>query len=519
MSTEEGPACEAFKQAQQAFRKRIANTRHYDEILTKTTIGDVYEAASKAQEELAGKGRLKYLSKIEPFLEKLREYASVIEVFVQVKPEVLALIWGPIKLVLLWTTKMRRVMDELATAMVGIGEALPRFAMLAATFETSDTIRAALALFYEDILDFHGTVLDLLQTKRGELLVSMGPFVYAKAGKDLKENFRSLWKKPEKKIELIISNLKKHQDLLREEITLVDIKEAKEARTRAFTHFAKSRSAEESRQYGALKANTATTQYQDRLDWFRNRSVPGCGAWLFREAEFLSWGHSAEAKTSMFWLRGMPGAGKSYLSASVVDHAKSLTRDGGRTLFAFVSYTDGSLLNAKAVILSLLFQSADEDEDFQSVLIQPQEREFRENIGLATLLLQRYLAKAPGATYIIIDGLDEMEEKERQILLQRLDDLSKACGNMRLLISSRIEHDIWAALKGSFASVRVDDKNFGGIQTYVDYRCEKWMNESDFVPEVRREFKELISPLSARATGEFLFKRKISIFCSDRVSI
>lgn len=178
MSSEQDPAYEAFKQAQQAFRKKIANTRHYDEILTKTTIDDVYEAASKAQEELAGQGRLVYLSKIEPFLGKLREYASVVEVFVQAKPEVLALIWGPIKLVLLWTAKMRHVMDNLATAMMDIGEALPRFAMLAATFETSDTIRAALALFYEDILDFHGTVLDLLQTKRGELLLSIELIVY-----------------------------------------------------------------------------------------------------------------------------------------------------------------------------------------------------------------------------------------------------------------------------------------------------------------------------------------------------
>lgn len=324
----------------------------------------------------------------------------------------------------------------------------------------------------------------------------------------MKQNFKSLWKKPEKKVELIIANLKKHQDLLREEITLVDIKEAKEDRTRSLRHFEKVRSAEESRQYSALKANTATTHYQDRLDWFRNRSVPGCGTWLFREAEFLSWESSRETKTSLFWLRGMPGAGKSYLSASVVDHAKSLTKDGGRTLFALVSYTDGALLNARAVILSLLFQSADEDEDFQSVLIQPQEREFRENVGLATLLLQRYLTKASGTTYIIIDGLDEMDERERQILLQRLDDLSKACSNLRLLISSRIEHDILAALKGSFASVRVDEQNFGGIQTYVDYRCEKWMDESDFAPEVRREFKELISPLSARATGGFRFINK-----------
>lgn len=172
MSADEDAGCEAFKEAQQAFRKKIVNERHYDDILRKTTINDVYEATFKAQEELAGKGRLKHLARIQPFLNKLQEYASVIEVFVQVKPEVLALIWGPIKLILLLTTKMRHVMDEVATAMANIGEALPSFRELAATFATSETVRAALALFYEDILDFYGTVLDLLQTKRGEVSFS-----------------------------------------------------------------------------------------------------------------------------------------------------------------------------------------------------------------------------------------------------------------------------------------------------------------------------------------------------------
>lgn len=320
---------------------------------------------------------------------------------------------------------------------------------------------------------------------------------------DFKNNFKSLWKRPEQKLELVISNLKKHQVLLREEITLLDIKEAKEARARSFEHFAKVRTAEDSRQYSALKADVAPTQHRDRLDWFRNRAVIGCAGWLLHDPGFLNWANPRQPKSSLFWLCGIPGAGKTYLTASVVDYAKNLTSDGGRTLFVFVSYADSCLLNARAVILSLLFQAADEDADFQSVLVHPRERGFRENTSLATLLLRKHLIKAPGTTYIIIDGLDEMDECERQVLLARLEDLSKACSNLRLLISSRIEHDILKALKKNSTGVRVDDKNFGAIQRYVDYRCEKWTDESEFVPEVRREFKELISPLSARSGGKF----------------
>ena len=40
------------------------------------------------------------LRRIDPFIQGLQRYAGVVETFVQVKPEVIALIWGPIKLIL-----------------------------------------------------------------------------------------------------------------------------------------------------------------------------------------------------------------------------------------------------------------------------------------------------------------------------------------------------------------------------------------------------------------------------------
>ncbi|KAL1897946.1 hypothetical protein Sste5346_003798 [Sporothrix stenoceras] len=54
---------------------------------------------------------------------------------------------------------------------------------------------------------------------------------------------------------------------------------------------------------------------------------------------------------------------------------------------------------------------------------------------------------ADGPTYIVMDGLDEMDEDERQILLWQLGDLAKHCEDLRLLISSRAEDDISRALR------------------------------------------------------------------------
>lgn len=57
------------------------------------TINDVYKAVEQIQSAQARTRTTRNLRKIQPFLECLRHYGEVIETFVTVKPDVLALIW------------------------------------------------------------------------------------------------------------------------------------------------------------------------------------------------------------------------------------------------------------------------------------------------------------------------------------------------------------------------------------------------------------------------------------------
>jgi hypothetical protein len=166
MSTTD-PVQKAFEDAQEAFRKKLKDERLYEQILTTKKVTDVYEATAKLQETILGKGRLRYLGKIGRFLEKLSSYVSVIEIFIQVKPDMLALIWGPIKLLLQWSSELNSALDQVTNVMERIGQVLPQFTVLVRTFEDSDALRTALALFYEDILDFYRITLDFFRKTRG----------------------------------------------------------------------------------------------------------------------------------------------------------------------------------------------------------------------------------------------------------------------------------------------------------------------------------------------------------------
>lgn len=298
----------------------------------------------------------------------------------------------------------------------------------------------------------------------------------------------------------MIENLEKHSRLMHNEVTILDITEAREARLRSAIYFTQAETYQQHQKYQSLKSRVSPNLHDDRLDQLRNRCVPDCGTWLFRDENFCEWLNDSENTVVWLWLHGIPGAGKTYLTAAAIDHIK----DQHRTLFVFATHAKENGLSALSILQSLIFQAAEDDQDFQSILVESKEREIRGNTSYAVGLLETFLMTA-GPIYIIIDGLDEMEECERQILLQQLEDTSKSCRDLRILISSRAEDDISRVLQHKATSIRVDDKNSGGIQTYVDHRCKAWIAAQSFNRETRLEVLGFISPLSAKANGKFRF--------------
>lgn len=165
MSTD-NPAEQAFEQAQQEFVKDLRAPTLYADIMTAKTIDEVYKAAFDIQAKIGPQGKLRNLAKIKPLLDRLSEYAMVIEVFMQVKPDVIALIWGPIKIILQWSSQISSVIEKVADTLESVGHALPQFAVLAQTFNTSDTVKHALAMFYLDLLDFYRIMIDFFRKTR-----------------------------------------------------------------------------------------------------------------------------------------------------------------------------------------------------------------------------------------------------------------------------------------------------------------------------------------------------------------
>lgn len=81
-----------FEAARDDFLKSVKNSGKHD-FTEFTTAKDVWDATDEIQKRQSQTKTLRGLNRIRPFLEALDQFSSTIEVFLQVKPDILALIW------------------------------------------------------------------------------------------------------------------------------------------------------------------------------------------------------------------------------------------------------------------------------------------------------------------------------------------------------------------------------------------------------------------------------------------
>ncbi len=149
------PAILHFERAIAEFKKNLKDQALYQEILATRSIDQVYDLAEKIQTEQGKTGHLRHLSKMQKYLERLNLYAGVIDTFVQAKPDILALIWGPIKLLIQWTSTLSKSQDAIANITTEIADLLPEFTDMTALFSHNTRLNDVLSLFFQDILDFY----------------------------------------------------------------------------------------------------------------------------------------------------------------------------------------------------------------------------------------------------------------------------------------------------------------------------------------------------------------------------
>jgi NACHT domain len=216
---------------------------------------------------------------------------------------------------------------------------------------------------------------------------------------------------------------------------------------------------------------------------------PNTGTWLLNRDEFLTWKSATDS--SVLWLHGIPGCGKSKLVAHVINHMSPLMDSSMGSFAYFYCLRDAAedeRSRPEEVIRSILRQLSFTGSN-QKVLKQPAAELYElqkekaiehgsETVDRLTLQQSVQLLVAllrNSSTVIIIDAIDELKDEERWRLFEAFDEILGEIedGRVRLFVSSRDNGDIKMKLS-KYTNVYIEaTDNQDDIQRFVNFEVDK----------------------------------------------
>jgi hypothetical protein len=250
-------------------------------------------------------------------------------------------------------------------------------------------------------------------------------------------------------------------------------------------------------------------------------ALQSSGAWLLAEPKFQDW---MRQKSSLLWIAGGPGTGKSYLSAITVSklndvYPQDLAQSSPVVVgYFYVKGNDQDLQNLTNLLKTIAYQIASFDAVFQAnvvtilsrpeVLISP--RKIWENLFLNFYRGSRGNHKA---AMIVIDGLDEAPRKtikELFHLLQTLVDPFQDPPRLSFALFGRPEltEYVEPKMQKILSIIEIGEQNLVDIGLYVKVHVKevlvvRQMLWSKSILAARKLAREIRDRVMAKADGMF----------------
>ncbi|RFU32920.1 hypothetical protein B7463_g3424, partial [Scytalidium lignicola] len=323
--------------------------------------------------------------------------------------------------------------------------------------------------------------------------------------------FESLWPKTLGKLNVIKNNIIAHKSLMNEEVTFESVIRAEEDRRRANDVHERAQEHQDWQSFEVARAGLNPHFYDGDLERLAKESPPEAGQWLEEDDSFEKWSNLDNDTTRIFWLQGIPGAGKTITTSLAICRKKE---QGYNVLFAILSHNWQARDSALKILHSLIFQALLINLELRTLLIEMYKFNFAQlssSTRFAAALLSD-LVKNSGPIFIILDGVDEISPVERHNLLKVLISMVGDCENLRLLISSREESDISSVIGERVPCIRVDRSNSRDIELYVKNEIQQWhkdLSRYGLDDDECSEMADLLKPISSMAKGMFLFAKLV----------
>jgi hypothetical protein len=217
------------------------------------------------------------------------------------------------------------------------------------------------------------------------------------------------------------------------------------------------------------------------------------GQWLFRSTDYNEW---ISGQARHLWLHGIPGAGKTILASFIIQDVKRFCESSGLGDLGWAYY------------YCYFGRNQDESHDFLCWIINqlcrqlkyvPQKLVSLKNLAAAPSLsdlldILSTVVKKFRRVYIIVDALDESQD--RRFILDLLVKIvgDDAFQNISLLTTSRKELDILQAFEGVCSSISLSNPLVDeDICTYVESQLQTDRKFSRWPVSLRTEIRNALT--------------------------
>ncbi|KAH6870864.1 hypothetical protein BKA70DRAFT_1242186 [Coprinopsis sp. MPI-PUGE-AT-0042] len=221
-------------------------------------------------------------------------------------------------------------------------------------------------------------------------------------------------------------------------------------------------------------------------------------------AKFIIW-LDPNGDIKILWGTGIPGAGKTVLASIVIRELEALAAVQGSRIcvcYVYIRYSDRADLSVRNILEILVKQTVERHPDCAAIASEkPYARHLREGTQpteTELLELLHLFAKVNGATFYLLDALDEAPDRIQVDLVLKLASL-----NVRLFITSRPLEAVQARVPNvhCFPIVAQDSD----LDLHINQEISRSRDLANFLDNADPSLRdEIVSLVKSKCGGMFL---------------
>lgn len=449
----------AWKKATESLKKSLP-AKDFKRICSLTSPEDILKELEKWQIKRGTSKLSRVVDQVRDGLARMQNFNRALDLLAQGSPSPGCLVWSSIVFVLTLLQNATEEYDKICKILIRVIQCLSAIELYTDAFSDSALIQGCVSDFYCSLLRFW--------TKACKSYHQRRLWKWKKAWSDYHSRFSEL------ELDMI-----RYQERLEKHAVAQHIQDSRKTKSEQHSVNTTMLRAQELEHQKDIIAWLAPATYDVDYyadDLFNARSARHVGTcqWVLDKEVFIHFNQKVLQEGSLLWIYAQPGAGKTVLSAFLVDY---FNRSQGScllpVLYFFCRNTDAERNEPIAVLRSLVYQLfqairrqsvvSSMSEDLNSAMIESGQNKATSFEKLWHIFF-KHISDLTSAT-ILVDAFDEC--KDSSTLIRKLQSVASSC-HVAIILISRKEDLIYRLLHQSESLEIVAEDVDTDIKSFVE---------------------------------------------------